>query len=96
MMGLWTIIQIVLYEVQRLKLIITVCGPNCQKGTSCHHHVVTVSGAHPIVTVSSFPWSRNLKTCLHLEEDKEYMGFNFVEFCALITILYYLWLLKFI
>ena len=43
-----------------------------------------------------FPGSRKPKTYLHLEEDKEYMEFNFIVFCALITILHYLWLLQFI
>ena len=53
-MGLLAVIHIFSYEVKMLQLIMTICRPNCQKGTSCHHHVVTVSGAHPIVTVSCF------------------------------------------
>jgi len=35
MMGLLAIIHIVLCEVKRLKLIMTVCGPDYQEGTSC-------------------------------------------------------------
>ena len=53
-MALLVVLYIVFCEVKRLKFMVTVCGSDCQKGTPCHHHVVTASGAHPVVTVSCF------------------------------------------
>jgi len=59
MMGLLAVIRIVLCEVKRLKFIMTVCGPDCQKGTSC---VQLALGPNPLVllTVSLGPEAGNL------------------------------------